>query len=131
MNRHLWLLLACCSALLAGCPFDVIRVEQTPATLVAAQSPKPSFVLEQDVPIDLGFGYKRALRKGTRWTYVGTIANGDVYKSADQVLTVEASNIHEAYIVVADRKLVGFYLPVERTYTRAVESKSLPARDTP
>jgi hypothetical protein len=131
MNRYLLLPLVCCSALLAGCPFDVIRVEQTPATLVSAPSPKPSFVLEQDVSIDLGFGYKRALRKGTRWTYVGTIASGDVYKTTDQVLTVEASNIHEAYIVVEDRKLVGFYLPVERTYTRAVGSKSLPARDAP
>lgn len=129
MSRHLFLLLACCAALLAGCPFDVIRVEQTPVTLVSAPSPKPSFVLEQDVPIRLGFGYNRVLRKGTRWTYVGTIANGDVYKTTDQVLTVEASNIHEAYIVLEDRKLVGFYLPVEKTYTRAVESKNLPTQD--
>jgi hypothetical protein len=131
MKRYLVWPLAGCAALLAGCPFDVIRVEQTPVTLVASPSPKPSFVLDQDVSIDLGFGYKRALRKGTRWTYVGTIVNGDVYKTTDQVLTVEASNIHEAYIVVEARKLVGFYLPVERTYTRAVESKSLPARDAP
>ena len=129
MRCSLLLPLACCAGLLAGCPFDVIRVEQTPATLVSTPSPKPAFTLEQDVSIDLGFGYKRVLRKGTRWTWVGTIDSGDVYKTADQVLTVEASNIHEAYIVVEGRKLVGFYLPVERTYTRAVESKSLPARD--
>jgi len=129
MRRHFFLPLACCAGLLAGCPFDVIRVEQVPAQLVSAASSKPAFVLEQDVPISLGFGYNRVLRKGTRWTYVGAIANGDVYKTSDQVLTGEASNIHEAYIVVEGRKLVGFYLPVERTYTPAVESKSLPTKE--
>jgi hypothetical protein len=129
MSRHFLWPLACCAALLAGCPFDVIRVEQTPAQLVSAASAKPAFVLEQDVPINLGFGYTRVLRKGTRWTYVGEISKGDVYKTADQVLTVEASNIHEAYIVLEGRKLVGFYLPVERTYTPAAESKSLPTKE--
>jgi hypothetical protein len=123
------LLVACCVELLAGCAFDVIRVEQTPVTLVSGIAAKPAFVLEQDVPISVGYAYKRVLRKGTRWTYLGAIAQGDVYKTGDQVLTVEASNIHEAYIVVENRKLVGFYLPVERTYTPVVESKSLPSTD--
>ncbi|MDP9223121.1 MAG: hypothetical protein M3P18_04565 [Actinomycetota bacterium] len=128
MSRYLLLPFACCAGLLAGCPFDVIRVEQTPVELVYVASSK-AFVLEQDVPISLGFGYNRVLRKGTRWTYVGAISNGDVYKTNNQVLTVEASNIHEAYIVLEGRKLVGFYLPVERTYTPAAESKSLPTKE--
>jgi len=37
---------------------------------------------------------------------------------------VEASNIYEAFIVVADESLVGFYLPVEediRTDQEAIE----------
>jgi len=42
---------------------------------------------------------------------------GVVYKSKDQVLTVEASNIYEANIVVLSNKLVGFYLPVEHTFS--------------
>jgi hypothetical protein len=131
VSRYLLFSVACCAALLVGCAFDVIRVEQAPATLITAPSSKPSFVLEQDVPISLEFGYKRVLQKGTRWTYVGAIAKGDVYKTNDQVLTVEASNIYEAYIVVEASKLVGFYLPVERTYTPAVESKSLPTTEAP
>ncbi len=77
MSRYLLLPFACCAGLLAGCPFDVIRVEQTPVELVYVASSK-AFVLEQDVPISLGFGYNRVLRKGTRWTYVGAISNGDV-----------------------------------------------------
>ena len=32
-------------------------------------------------------------------------------------------------LMVLVTTLVGFYLPVERTYTRAVESRVLPARD--
>jgi hypothetical protein len=38
-----------------------------------------------------------------------------VYATRDRVLTVEASNVHEAYIVVSNGKLVGFFLPVEKT----------------
>jgi hypothetical protein len=42
---------------------------------------------------------------------------GDVFRTADQVLTVEASHIHEAYIVVWGSMLRGFYLPVEGTFS--------------
>jgi hypothetical protein len=78
---------------------------------------KKSFELEKELNIDPGHGYKRKLRQGTKWNYIGTVSYGDVFRSKDQILTVEASNIHEAYIVVSSGKLVGFYLPVERAYS--------------
>jgi hypothetical protein len=101
---------------LSACPFDVIRVDQSPAQLDVATTPRPAIELTRDSEVDVGFGYKRILRKGTRWTWVGRLTTGDVYRTRDQVLTVEASNMHEAYIVVGTGQVVGFYLPVERTF---------------
>ena len=98
---------------------------KTPAELVSTIAAMPSFLLDHDLDVDLPFGYRRVLRKGTRWTHVGSIAQGDVYTSNDQVLTVEASNVHEAYIVVSSANLVGFYLPVERTYSPLGVAKPL------
>jgi hypothetical protein len=50
---------------------------------------------------------------------------GNVYRTRDQVVTVEGSHIHEAYIVVTERSLVGFYLPVERTFSPVTPSQTL------
>lgn len=115
-------------ALLSSCAFDVIHVNQVPTQLEVAVSSKNSFELQQEVKVNLPSGYSRLLKKGTIWDFVGTTSQGDVYKSKDQVLTVEASNIHEAYIVVSSGKLVGFYLPVERSFS-ALGSVSLPVKE--
>jgi len=77
------------------------------------------------VDLEIGHGYKRTLKSGTTWTPLGTISYGDVYKTKDQVLTIEASNIYEACIVVSAGELVGFYLPVENAYYPLEENKAL------
>ena len=96
--------------------------------LSQSSAARPSFVLERTTDIDIGLGYRRTLKPGSTWTYVGTIPAGNVYRTRDQVLTVEASNIHEAYIVVNNSRLVGFYLPVEKTYSAAVQPATLPIK---
>jgi len=70
-----------------------------------------------NVDITLDSGYTRALRRGSRWQSVGRLPQGEVYKPIDSVLTVEGANVHEAYIVVEGKRLVGFYLPVENAFT--------------
>jgi hypothetical protein len=110
---------------LSACAFDVVRVKQIPAQLETGGAGKSSFVLEKELNVNLDTGYKRKLKVNTNWTYAGTISLGDVFRTGDQVLTVEGSNIHEAYIVVSSGKLVGFYLPVERTFCPLSEQKSL------
>jgi len=116
------------TAVLAACAFDLAHVAQVPAPFRSSEPTRRAFVLEHDVPLTLPFGYRRVLKQGSTWSYVGTIEPGDIFATRDQVLTVEASNIHEAYIVVNGEKLVGFYLPVERTYSPAAERVSLPLR---
>jgi hypothetical protein len=114
--------------LLTGCAFDVVHVKQISTNLDSGQAPKNSCVLEKEANVDLGTGFSRTLRPGTRWDYAGSIPQGDVFKTKDQILTVEASHIHEAYIVVSSGKLVGFYLPVEKTFSPLSEPQELSMR---
>ena len=112
-----------------SCAFDLVHVKQLPAQLDTTQQRKNSFVLEKEEKIDLGTGYSRVLKAETKWDYAGTLENGDVFKTKDQVLTVEASNIHEAFIVISSGKLVGFYLPVEKTFSPLSEFKKLKMKE--
>jgi len=107
----------CLLFLLGGCAFDVIHIEQFPAKLDSKISCNISFVLVKNVNIQFDGGYKRILKQGTKWNCIGRIVQGEVYKTKDQILTIEASNVFEAYIVVSSRKLVGFYLPVEHAFS--------------
>lgn len=113
---------------LAGCAFDLVHVRQLPVELSQGTRATPLFVLQRAVDLDVGFGYRRVLQQGSTWSYVGSVPAGDVYRTRDQVLTVEASNIHEAYIVVKDARVVGYYLPVEKTYSPATTPAMLPMR---
>ncbi len=109
-----------------GCAFDIVHIDQIPVQYEKINAQKTDFKLEDDVTVDLGTGYSRKLNKGTEWHYFNTISQGDIFKTNDQVLTVEGSNIFEAFIVVSEEKVVGFFLPVEETYSPLSMAKSLP-----
>jgi hypothetical protein len=47
---------------------------------------------------------------------VGSIAQGQVFRSVDSVLTIEGRQVHEAYLVISGGALLGFYLPGESNY---------------
>lgn len=117
LNQAVWSLL-----LLAGCAFDISRVKQLPATYTTLSTPAQEFVLSQDVKATVGSGFATRLKAGTRWHQVGNTEHGAVFATTDQIVTVEASNIYEAQLVVADNAITGFYLPVEKTFV-AVSSK--------
>ncbi len=110
--------------ILNACAFDVVHVNQTTANIVPQSDPSANFTLGTETLVSLGTGYSRTLRANTQWSLVGSLPEGNVFKTNDQILTVEGSNIYEAYIVVESNKLTGFYLPAERTYSPL--KKSLP-----
>ena len=102
---------------LSACAFDLAHVTYTAATFQPTQYSTRTLVLSDEVPLtDTPCSYSRTLRKTTRWDQVGAIAEGDVLRSKDQVLTLECSNVHEAYLVMSGDKLVGFFLPVENGF---------------
>jgi hypothetical protein len=103
--------------LLAGCAFDVSYVSKKPATFTVMNGISPDLVLQQDVKVDLGTGYPTRLKGGTRWHQVGSTEYGDVFATKDQIVTVEASNIYEAQLIVSNQCITGFYLPVEKMVT--------------
>ena len=106
-----------CLVTLSGCAIPVKQVALTSPMVPASGR---SFVLAVDAQCaPTTGGYSRTLRAGTRWELFGTLDRGDVFRSPDQALTVEGFNVHEAYIVVNGNELVGFFLPVEKTFTPA------------
>jgi hypothetical protein len=114
-RNKLWSTAALC-LLVAGCAFDVVSVKQQPATFSSA-SDSPSFLLVKEVKARLGTGFPTILKANTTWNQVGVTESGKVYATKDQVVKVEASNIYEAQIVITNHALVGFYLPVEKTFS--------------
>lgn len=110
-RRSLVLLMA---GVLSGC---ALPVRQIALSTPLAPASGHSFVLAEDASCSISTGYGRTLRAGTHWDLFGTIGRGEVYRSQDQLVTVEGFNVHEAYLVVKNESLVGFYLPVEKTFT--------------
>jgi hypothetical protein len=98
--------------------------QQSAGVLEPAQAPKQFRVLEE-VDVSMSTGYKTKIKAETNWTLAGTIVQGEVYKSRDQVLTVEGYDVHEAYLVVSGDELVGFYLPVEHNFAPILPTKHL------
>jgi len=118
MNRELTTVAFLTTQLfLAGCAFDVVRLKQVATTLDTRSPCNDTFVLADDVDLQLSGGYSRRLKKGTRWTCIGKTPQGRVFQTQDQVLTAEASNVFEARLVVIAERVVGLYLPVERTFS--------------
>lgn len=109
-------LLAVSLLLLASC---ALPVRQLPLERPLLPASGRSFVLTQDARCHFGTGYGRTLRAGTHWNLFGTLERGQVYRSPDQVLTVEGYDVSEAYLVVREGTLIGFYLPVEKKFTPA------------
>ena len=99
-----------------GCAFDISHVRQQPAIFTTATAPVDGFILRSEIKATMGTGFPTRLKAGTRWHHVGSIAQGAVFTTKDQVVMVEASNNYEAHLVVADNCLQGFYLPVESTF---------------
>jgi hypothetical protein len=94
-------------------------VPTAPVTFIphASTKPAPELHLTAAVEVPVGPGYKRTLAANSRWRMAGTVPQGDVYRPGEGVFTIEGRQVHEAYLVVARRALVGFYLPAESRYS--------------
>ncbi|MGH8633933.1 MAG: hypothetical protein ACRET7_07355 [Burkholderiales bacterium] len=102
--------------LIAGCATEVQKFP-SPTPHAAPEVRLRSVVLVRNVEVELPTSYKRLLKQGSTWTYVGNIPQGEVFRPDSDVLTVEGSHVHEAYLVISASRLVGFYLPVEKAFS--------------
>ena len=121
---------------LSGCATDVSQVDQKPAAISPAGRGH-AFQLLKAVKVHMNTGYTSILQASTSWHQMGSMNSGEVYSTQDQVVTVRAvptfkgGRSYEAYIVVTGGSLVGFYLPVEKTYSPLHSPIRLQIRNQP
>jgi hypothetical protein len=101
---------------LGACAAEVVR-QPADFTPVAAAAARTEIEITEDIEVPVSRNYNRVLARGSRWQLVGTTPQGGVYRRSDGVFTVEGAHVHEAYLVLAADRLVGFYLPVERAFS--------------
>lgn len=76
-------------------------------------------VLVDDVTMKAKRSRATNLKAGTRWSRIGSIEQGDVYNTKDQVVILNSFDVHEAAIVVDGDMIVGYFLKVEETFVEA------------
>ena len=110
-----YVLAACALAISSGCA----SVAHSPVQLQTMTASKSAIVrtFAKQLDIELDTGYGRTIAAGSQWQQVGLIEQGAVYQPHLNVFTLEGAHIHEAYLVVDNDKLVGFYLPAERGFS--------------
>lgn len=111
-------LLVALALLFAGCAFDIVHLKQLPIDFQPTEQSR-SFKLREYAEVRIATPFPVHLRSGTSWMLVGTTEKGEVYDTKDQVLAVEGSNMHEAYLILSGETVVGFLLKVERTFCPA------------
>jgi hypothetical protein len=103
----------------ASSSFYLIDLVTVPAPLTPAAGPERRYVLPRKLRVRSQGGRTRAIVADTTWAEHGTIAQGTVYRPVDSVFRVYAFKAVEAYLVVSDGKVVGFWLPAEQAFNPA------------
>ncbi|MGT2510058.1 hypothetical protein [Cupriavidus basilensis] len=111
-----WLVFGASLALLGCAPM----IATTPASVELAQGGAAAHPIKLLAPalIQLDTGYTRQLAANSVWKRVGHVPQGEVYRPVGTIFTIEGRQVHEAYLVLKDNKLVGFYLPGSKTIPR-------------
>jgi hypothetical protein len=121
MPRILRVFLLGCSFAIAACA----QVKQEPVSALQPTEQAKTFRVVEGLDVRLSTGFATQIKPQTSWSLVGSLPQGEVYKSRDQVLAVEGADVAEAYLVVSGDELVGFYLPVEHTFSRISPARRL------
>lgn len=108
-----WTLALAAACILSGCASEVVRsgVDFKPAAA------RRTIEMGSLATLTLATGYQRSVLTGSRWEYAGSVPQGEVYRPVDTVFTIEGANTHEACLVVRDSRIVGFYLPAEKSFS--------------
>ncbi|WP_354674873.1 hypothetical protein [Cupriavidus alkaliphilus] len=109
-------LAACYCVALSACAPMIATVPSTiEVTQPSAAAPRIQILIATAVQLDTG--YSRTLPERSVWSRVGRVPQGDVYRPIGTIFTIEGRQVHEAYLVIRDKTLVGFYLPGEQNYS--------------
>jgi hypothetical protein len=125
ISKLIWIICFIISCCCSSCSVDLLAVKQSATLLDTTDASKQSWILTEPVSVKVDAWHKTPLKKGTEWVYVGKLDEGEVYKTGDQVVTIEGFDTFEVYLVVSGEKLAGFYLPVEKTIVQLKHSVPL------
>lgn len=114
--------------LLMSCAFDLANIHPTPITLAPCTQNCETITVTEDVALtNISCGYDRTIKKDSKWRLAGEVLEGEVYKPVNTCFTIECSNVFEAYLVLRENSIVGFYLPVERGFVHLGTPTPLPS----
>ena len=122
MRKLPWPAVVCAALALTACASDVVR---SPVELSALPAPQKKYVASQPASIRLDSGYERSISAGTEFIEIGRIPQGSILKPTNTTFTIEGAHMHEAYPVLSNQRIVGFYLPVERAFSPLSQTTSL------
>ena len=103
-------------------------VRSSPATMARLDAASAAADIRFTAPLNLSFGtgYSRQIPAGTQWRAAGRLPEGTVYRPIDHVFTVEGQQVHEAWLVIRDGAIQGFYLAAEERYAPLEPPVTLP-----
>lgn len=108
---------------IGGCASEVVRY---PIDLSNIESPQVKrYITLQSSLVRFDSGYDRTINAGTEFAEIGSVKQGKVLKPMNSVFAIEGAHAHEAYPVVENSRIVGFYLPVERAFAPLSNSVDL------
>jgi hypothetical protein len=127
MNAHRlapsWTLLLN-AAVIATAAF-VCTASHTDADFAPARANGGEIALQRAASFTLAPGQASVLPAGSRWRAVGSVAQGTVYRPLNTVLLREGRHAAEAYAVVQGGRLLGLFVPGEKSFSPALRSVAL------
>ncbi|SPA47552.1 conserved exported protein of unknown function [Cupriavidus taiwanensis] len=113
--RQYGLAAGCCLALAACAPMIATAPSAIEVTQPSAAARRIQILTATTIKLDTG--YSRTLPEKSVWSKAGRVPQGDVFRPVGTIFTIEGRQVHEAYLVIHNQTLVGFYLPGEHNYS--------------
>lgn len=87
--------------------------------------------LTHPILLSLDTGYGRFIDANSTWQLVGIIStnslpHGKVWKPINDILSIEGTQRYEAYLVVSNGMIVGFYLPASSKFSPLTKQVEFP-----
>lgn len=113
VRRNTWVLLLFILGM-SGCASE-LRHTPTRFAAPAGEQVAP-ITIHAMTEVSPASGYAVTLKAGSVWDYAGRIPEGAAFRIRNNVFMLEGAHRHEAYCVVNENRLVGFFLPVEQAF---------------
>lgn len=121
---------AAAASLLPACA-PAVRSVPTQLSVVDPSNRPADLRFTAPLEIRLPTGYGRQIPASSRWLPAGRLSEGHVYRPVDLVFSIEGQQVHEAWLVVRNGVLQGFYLPAEARFSLLDPPVQLPKGTQP